>query len=148
MIRPTDAPFGNQLVEPFAVTSMDWAGNISTFSPELLGLKNADYGDFLLGNVNRDALIDLPRRPNFARMLRTSGRASRCAGSAASISACAAGANRSTSSPKTDLYQHRDDLLPSDQDAGDRSRARCARARAAAAGSTPAGAAPRTGVCG
>jgi uncharacterized protein len=48
---------------------MDWAGNISTFSPELLGLKNAAYGDFLLGNINSDALVDLPRRANFARML-------------------------------------------------------------------------------
>jgi uncharacterized protein len=69
VIRPKDAPFGNQLVEPFAITSMDWAGNISTFSPELLGLKNAKYGDFLLGNINRDRLADLPRRTNFARML-------------------------------------------------------------------------------
>jgi uncharacterized protein len=69
VIRPSDAPFRNQLVEPFAVTSMDWAGNISTFSPELLGLKNAAYQDFLLGNINHDALVDLPHRPNFARML-------------------------------------------------------------------------------
>jgi uncharacterized protein len=69
IIRPKDAPFGNQLVEPFAITSMDWAGNISTFSPELLGLKNAAYGDFLLGNINSDALVDLPGRPNFTRML-------------------------------------------------------------------------------
>jgi uncharacterized protein len=69
VIRPKDAPFGNQLVEPFAITSMDWAGNISTFSPELLGLKNAAYGDFLLGNINRDALVDLPQRANFAKML-------------------------------------------------------------------------------
>jgi uncharacterized protein len=73
VIRPKDALFGNQLVEPFAVISMDWAGNISTFSPELLGLKNPDYGDFLLGNINRDSLIDLPQRPNFARMLRDIG---------------------------------------------------------------------------
>jgi uncharacterized protein len=70
VIRPEGAPFGNQLVEPFAVISMDWAGNISTFSPELLGLKNPDYGDFLLGNINCDALVDLPNRPNFVRMLR------------------------------------------------------------------------------
>jgi uncharacterized protein len=68
VIRPKDAPFGNQLVEPFAITSMDWAGNISTFSPELLGLKNASYGDFLLGNINYDALADMPRRSNFVRM--------------------------------------------------------------------------------
>jgi uncharacterized protein len=69
VIRPSDAPFRNQLVEPFAITSMDWAGNISTFSPELLGLKNPAYQDFLLGNINRDALVDLPYRPNFTRML-------------------------------------------------------------------------------
>jgi uncharacterized protein len=69
VIRPLEAPFRNQLVEPFAITSMDWAGNISTFSPELLGLKNAAYEDFLLGNINRDLLVELPRRANFTRML-------------------------------------------------------------------------------
>jgi uncharacterized protein len=69
VIRPNGVPFANQLVEPFAVISMDWAGNISTFSPELLGLKNAGYDDYLLGNINREALIDLPNRPNLARML-------------------------------------------------------------------------------
>jgi uncharacterized protein len=68
VIRPKDTPFSNQLVEPFAITSMDWAGNISTFSPELLGLKSAVYGDFLLGNINRDALVDMPQRPGFAKM--------------------------------------------------------------------------------
>jgi uncharacterized protein len=69
VIRPADAPFTNQLVEPFAITSMDWAGNISTFSPELLGLKNLAYEDFLLGNINHDILVDMPQRSNFARML-------------------------------------------------------------------------------
>ena len=69
VIRPAEVPFHNQLAEPFAITSMDWAGNISTFSPELLGLKNATYKDFVLGNIKRDALVDLPRRANFVRML-------------------------------------------------------------------------------
>jgi uncharacterized protein len=69
VIRPAGVPFRNQLVEPFAITSMDWAGNISTFSPELLGLKNPAYKDFVLGNINRDSLTDLPRRANFIRML-------------------------------------------------------------------------------
>jgi uncharacterized protein len=69
VLRPTDAPFHNQLVEPFAITSMDWAGNISTFSPELLGLKNSVYKNFLVGNINHDPLFDLPHRPNFIRML-------------------------------------------------------------------------------
>jgi len=69
VIRPAEVRFNNQLVEPFAITSMDWAGNISTFSPELLGLKNSAYEDFILGNINHDALVDLPLRSNFIRML-------------------------------------------------------------------------------
>lgn len=68
VIRPKDAPFSNQLVEPFAVTSMDWAGNISTFSPELLGLKNERYGDYLLGNVNAGRLTEFLGSPSLARM--------------------------------------------------------------------------------
>jgi uncharacterized protein len=69
IIRPKEAAFRNPLVEPFAITSMDWAGNISTFSPELLGLKNSAYDDFILGNINHDALVDMPGRPALARML-------------------------------------------------------------------------------
>ena len=70
VLRPKDAVTANQLTEPFAVTSMDVAGNISTFSPELLGLKNLKYGDFLLGNINTDRLVDLLERPNLANMSR------------------------------------------------------------------------------
>ncbi|HEY2616979.1 MAG TPA: cyclophane-forming radical SAM/SPASM peptide maturase GrrM/OscB [Acetobacteraceae bacterium] len=70
VLRPQDAMTANQLIEPFAVISMDAAGNIATFSPELLGLKSADYGDFLLGNINTDRLVDLLERPNLANMQR------------------------------------------------------------------------------
>jgi hypothetical protein len=42
---------------------MDWAGNISTFSPELLGQKNPAYEDFLLGNTNREFRQDACRHP-------------------------------------------------------------------------------------
>jgi uncharacterized protein len=68
VLRPTEGEFFNQLVEPFAITSMDWAGNIATFSPELLGLKNADYADFILGNINRDRLTDMPQHPVLRKM--------------------------------------------------------------------------------
>ena len=61
--------FRNQLIEPFAITSMDWSGNISTFSPELLGLKNQDYSDFLLGNINHELLVAMPKKSNLSRML-------------------------------------------------------------------------------
>jgi len=68
VLRPQEATFFNQLATPFAVTSMDWTGNIATFSPELLGLKNPQYDDFILGNINRDRLVDLPDRPLLKRM--------------------------------------------------------------------------------
>jgi uncharacterized protein len=68
VLRPREAEFFNQLVAPFAVTSMDWAGNLATFSPELLGLKNPAYDDFIIGNVNRDRLSDLTQRPALARI--------------------------------------------------------------------------------
>jgi uncharacterized protein len=69
VLRPREAGFFNQLVEPFAVTSMDWRGNISTFSPELLGLTNTDYGDFIIGNINQDQLVDLRHQSTLEKML-------------------------------------------------------------------------------
>ena len=65
---PTIGVFFNQLAEPFAITSMDWAGNIATFSPELLGLKNAAYDDFIVGNINRDSLAELAHGPVLRKM--------------------------------------------------------------------------------
>ena len=101
VLRPRDAMTANQLIEPFAITSMDVAANISTFSPELLRLKSEKYGDFLLGNINTDRLVDLPGRANLVNMSGTSAQAWSCAGSTASISACAAVASRSTSCLRT-----------------------------------------------
>ena len=70
VLRPKEAVFFNQLVEPFAITSMDWMGNIATFSPELFGLKSPAYGDFILGNINRDKLADMAERPVLQQMRR------------------------------------------------------------------------------
>jgi uncharacterized protein len=68
VLRPRELRLLNELVEPFAITSMDHTGNVSTFSPELLGLKNAEYGDFVIGNINRQTLADLERSATFRRM--------------------------------------------------------------------------------
>jgi len=68
VLRPEGASFFNQLATPFAITSMDWTGNIATFSPELLGLKSALYDDFVLGNINRDRLTELADRPLLRRI--------------------------------------------------------------------------------
>ena len=69
VLRPTETVFFNQLVEPFAITSMDWSGNLATFSPELLGLRHAAYDNFIIGNINRDRLVDLPQSPVLQKML-------------------------------------------------------------------------------
>ena len=43
-------------VEPLAMLNVDSRGNVSSFSPELLGLKNAQYADYLLGNIHTHSL--------------------------------------------------------------------------------------------
>jgi uncharacterized protein len=56
IFRPEDAPFANAQVLPLGMLNVDWQGNVSSFSPELLGLKNAAYNDFLIGNIHVDSL--------------------------------------------------------------------------------------------
>lgn len=68
ILRPKDAEFFNQLVTPFAVISVDWTGKVATFSPELLGLKNPTYDDFVLGDINCDRLVDMAERPLLSQM--------------------------------------------------------------------------------
>ena len=72
----------NQENEPLRILSVDWAGNYSTFSPELLGMKSDTYGSFVLGNVARDEIAGVEASPRFTQM----------AGDvAAGVAACAAG---------------------------------------------------------
>lgn len=55
-----------QETAPFAIVSVDWEGNFSSFSPELLGLPSDEYGDFVLGNVHTDAFLSAAQSPRFA----------------------------------------------------------------------------------
>ena len=45
-----------QECRPFAILNVDYEGNFSTYSPELLGLSSPRHGSFALGNVARDSL--------------------------------------------------------------------------------------------
>jgi len=56
VFRPGDEELKNIQVQPFGMLNVDCHGNVSSFSPELLGLKNARYGDFLIGNILSDSL--------------------------------------------------------------------------------------------
>ncbi len=42
----------NEQVEPLAMLNIDCNGNVSSFSPELLGYKNERYNNFIVGNVH------------------------------------------------------------------------------------------------
>jgi uncharacterized protein len=59
MFRPDGSPTRNIQCEPLAMLNVDSYGNVSSFSPELLGMKNGDYDDFLLGNINVDSLAEI-----------------------------------------------------------------------------------------
>ena len=60
----------NQENTPLRIINVDCAGNFSTFSPELLGLKSLTYGDFMMGNVMRDSLASIAESAKFRRICR------------------------------------------------------------------------------
>jgi uncharacterized protein len=70
VFRPEGERVRNVQVEPFGMLNVDCNGNVSTFSPELLGLKNAKYNDFVIGNVNAASLEDMRRSAAMRAMLR------------------------------------------------------------------------------
>jgi uncharacterized protein len=56
IFRPEETDAKNEQVEPLAMLNVDCRGNVSTFSPELLGYKNERYNDFIVGNVHQHTL--------------------------------------------------------------------------------------------
>ena len=53
---------GNQQAEPLSILSVDCEGNVSTFSPELLGTEHAAYGSFTFGNLTTDDFDTIAKR--------------------------------------------------------------------------------------
>jgi uncharacterized protein len=68
---PDDEPYlyFNEQVRPFGILSVDWQGNFSTFSPELLGMPCTDYGDFNLGSVHEGGFLETVGSAKFSRIL-------------------------------------------------------------------------------
>jgi uncharacterized protein len=64
----TKKPIENELVEPFAIMSIDVGGNISTFCPELLTGPHPERGHFVIGNVMQHTLTDLLQGSQFQRL--------------------------------------------------------------------------------
>jgi uncharacterized protein len=70
IFRPERSAMRNAQVEPFGMMNVDCHGNVSSFSPELLGLKNGDYGDFIVGNIRTDSVEEMYRSPTMKAMSR------------------------------------------------------------------------------
>ena len=70
VFRPDQSVIGNAQVEPFGMMNVDCHGNVSSFSPELLGLKDGNYDDFIVGNIHTDSLEDMRRSRAMTRMTR------------------------------------------------------------------------------
>jgi uncharacterized protein len=101
IFRPNDAPFRNQQVEALAMLNVDCLGNVSTFSPELLGYKNAEYNDFLIGNVNTDSMEQMRDSRWLAAMQRDiDAGVAACRASCEYFSVCGGGA------PMNKLYEN------------------------------------------
>jgi uncharacterized protein len=58
----------NSQVSPLAIISVDYQGNLSSFSPELLGLKSLHYGDFTFGNIYSGGIADVRKNPRFQKV--------------------------------------------------------------------------------
>jgi uncharacterized protein len=54
------AEYGNALAEPLRIVSVGVDGQLSTFSPELLGAPGAQYENFVFGNVHEGGLASMP----------------------------------------------------------------------------------------
>jgi uncharacterized protein len=66
--NPATATYGNPLAQALRIVSVGVNGEISTFSPELLGYGSERHGEYAFGNVHADALTDILRNPGFLQV--------------------------------------------------------------------------------
>jgi uncharacterized protein len=93
VFRPDGSALGNVQVEPFGMLNIDCLGNVSSFSPELLGLKNDQYADFIIGNILTDTLDQMRGSAAMVAMTRDiAAGVGHCRGSCEYFSVCGGGA--------------------------------------------------------
>lgn len=61
--------YENEQVRPYGILSIDWQGNFSTYSPELLGLTLDGYGEFAFGSIHQTSLVAATGTEKFQRVL-------------------------------------------------------------------------------
>ena len=64
-----DFVYDNEQVRPFGILSVDYQGNFSTFSPEMLGLTTPKYGNFTFGSFLTGGLETALSSSNFLSAL-------------------------------------------------------------------------------
>lgn len=69
IFRPEEAHVGNDQVEPLAMLNVDCHGNVSSFSPELLGYKNERYNNFIIGNMHEHTVQQMLESPAMRAMV-------------------------------------------------------------------------------
>jgi len=83
----------NDQVLPFSILSVDCQGRISTFSPELMGSKDAQYGDFTFGQVGQHDLAAIRTSEPFVQVANEVMRGVKgCARTCEYFSVCGGGA--------------------------------------------------------
>ncbi len=70
VFRPDQSVLTNAQVEPFGMINVDCHGNVSSFSPELLGLRHGDFDNFIIGNIHTESLEDMRRSRAMVAMSR------------------------------------------------------------------------------
>jgi uncharacterized protein len=65
IVNAASNAYGNPMVEPLRFVSVGVNGEISTFSPELLGYGDARHPTFVFGNVHDNELADILQNPAF-----------------------------------------------------------------------------------
>jgi uncharacterized protein len=65
IVNPSSNSYGNPMAEPLRFISIGVNGEISTFSPELVGHNSGRYPTFVFGNVHKNDLADILENPAF-----------------------------------------------------------------------------------
>lgn len=68
LINGLQSPSVNPQVTPWNILAIDWSGNVSTFSPELLGASHPRFESFTFGNLVYEDLDIISDRPAFKKV--------------------------------------------------------------------------------
>lgn len=68
ILSPLESQTFNQQSTPFAILSIDHLGNMSTFSPELLGQHCSSYNNFCFGNILSSEVTEILNNADFQHL--------------------------------------------------------------------------------